>query len=113
MISSRRWLRGGISTPRDNAVNDGGRWSCALQMSHAVHVVRAAGCPAVVRHDRATGRPSCHVVERPQQTRYLPDQWSYYPVVTVNSYPFTGGNMFVLGCFYPRYNVPRLFTPFV
>jgi len=68
MIRSR--LRGGISTPRDN-VNDGGRWSCALQMSHAV-VVRAAGCPAVVRHDRAAGRPSCHVVrERPQQTRFV------------------------------------------
>jgi len=68
MIRNR--LRGGISTPRDN-VNDGGRWSCALQMSHAV-VVRAAGCPAVVRHDRAAGRPSCHVVvERPQQTRFV------------------------------------------
>lgn len=75
MIRNR--LRGGISTPRDN-VNDGGRWSCALQMSHAV-VVRAAGCPAVVRHDRAAGRPSCHVVlERPQQTRFV---FSVYDMV--------------------------------
>ncbi|VVC39375.1 Hypothetical protein CINCED_3A003060 [Cinara cedri] len=62
-----RRLREGISTPRDN-VNDGGRWSCALQMSHAVVVERVAGSPAVVHHDRAAGRPSCHVVERSQQT---------------------------------------------
>jgi hypothetical protein len=75
----RSRLRGGISTPRDN-VNDGGRWSCALQMSHVV-VVRAAGSPAVVRHDRAAGRPSCHVVrERPQQTRFVP--YSRYPCFT-------------------------------
>lgn len=73
ITSSRRRFRGG-KTRDDNAVNDGGRRSCALQMSHAVHVVRAAGCPAVVRHDRAAGRPSCHVVQRPQQTRYVVDQ---------------------------------------
>jgi len=78
MIRNR--LRGGISTPRDN-VNDGGRWSCALQMSHAV-VVRAAGCPAVVRHDRAAGRPSCHVVlKRPQQTRFV---FPVYDIIVLN-----------------------------